>query len=87
MKSATIPPLRVTPELRRDVENVLNEGETLSGFAEESLRRLIERRKFQREFLARGLAARDQAKSTKRYASKDEVMGSLRNISKQAQKK
>lgn len=87
MKSATIPPLRVTPDLRHDAESVLREGETLSGFVEESLRQQIEHRKFQQEFLARGLAARDGAKSSGKYAFKGEVMDSLRSILKQAQHK
>lgn len=82
MKSATIPPLRVTPELRSDAESVLRDGESLSGFVEESLRRQIEHRKMQKEFIARGLAAREVAKSSGQYASKDEVMGSLRSILK-----
>ena len=85
MKSATIPPLRVTPELRHDAESVLKEGETLSGFVEEALRRQVEHRKFQREFIARGLAARDRAKESGRYASKEEVMDSLRSMLKRTE--
>lgn len=80
MKSATIPALRVTPDFRHDAESVLNDGETLSGFVEESVRRQIERRKFQREFIARGLAARDKAKATGSYISKEEVMSELRAV-------
>ncbi len=87
MKSATIPPLRVTPDLRQDAESVLRDGESLSSFIEESLRRQIERRKMQKEFIARGLASRDMARSTKQYASKDEVMGSLHAIFKGSKKK
>lgn len=82
MKSATIPPLRVTPELRRDAESVLREGESLSGFVEESLREQIQRRKNQQDFIARGLAAGDGARVSGEYASKNEVMDSLRNILK-----
>jgi predicted transcriptional regulator len=80
MKSATIPSLRVTPDLRRDAESVLREGESLSNFVEESLRRQIERRKAQSEFIARGLTSRDAAKTSGEYASKEEVMNSLRSI-------
>jgi len=87
MKSATIPPLRVTPDLRRDVESVLREGESLSSFVEESLRRQIERRKIQQEFIARGLASREAGKSSGQYASKDEVMDSLRSILKASKQK
>lgn len=77
MKSATIPPLRVTPELRRDAESVLREGESLSAFVEESLRRQIEHRKIQQEFIARGLAARDEARKTGKYHSKSESLAAL----------
>lgn len=80
MKAATIPPLRVSPELRRDAEDVLREGETLSGFVEEYLRRQIEYRKFQQSFVEGGLAARDRATASGRCASKEEVMESLCSI-------
>ncbi len=86
MKSAIIPSLRVTPSLRHEAESVLKEGETLSGFVEESLRKHIERRKFQQEFIARGLAARDRARATGRYVAKDELMDSLRSIRDEAPK-
>lgn len=80
MKTTTIPPLRVTPAFRHDAESVLREGETLSAFVETSLREQIERRKIQKEFIARGLAARDAAKTTGQYASKDDVMHSLKTL-------
>lgn len=80
MKSATIPPLRVTTDLRNQAESVLREGESLSRFVEDSLRRQIEQRRLRNEFIARGLAARESAKSSGEYASKEEVMDSLRAI-------
>ena len=80
MKSATIPPLRVTPDLRSEAESVLRDGESLSSFVEDSIRRQIEHRKLQSEFIARGLAARDAAKASGQYASKENVMDSLRGI-------
>ena len=87
MKSATIPPLRVTPDLRMDAESVLREGESLSSFVEESLRRQIDRRKMQKEFIARGMASREAAESSRQYASKEQVMDSLRSILKTSKKK
>lgn len=87
MKSATIPPLRVTPDLRHDAESVLREGESLSSFVEESLRRQIEWRKLQSEFIARGLAARESAKSSGKYALKEEIMNSLHTILDASKKK
>lgn len=53
MKTATIPSLRVAPELRRAAESVLREGETLSGFVEQAIRAGIERRRLRDEFVAR----------------------------------
>ncbi|HEY2968209.1 MAG TPA: YlcI/YnfO family protein [Casimicrobiaceae bacterium] len=41
----TIPPLRVSPELRRQAEAVLAQGETLSGLVLDALTRSIEYRK------------------------------------------
>ncbi|HLS05385.1 MAG TPA: YlcI/YnfO family protein [Wenzhouxiangella sp.] len=80
MKTSNIPSLRVTPEFRHEVENALHEGESLSAFLEASLRQQIERRKTQKSFVNRGLAARETAKSTGRYVSKDELMNSLQSI-------
>jgi len=79
MKTASIPSLRVAPELRQAAENVLKEGETLSGFVEQSIRANIERRQFQQEFIARGLASRDEAKRTGVYYSSEEVMDELKS--------
>lgn len=87
MKSATIPPLRVTPDLRADVESVLKDGETLSNFVEESLRSQILHRKTQQEFIARGMASRENAKKTGVYFSKEEVLDSLQSILDTAKKK
>ncbi len=77
MKSATIPPLRVTPELRQAAESVLRDGETLSSFVESSLVKQIEFRKMQQEFIARGLASREAAKKSGRYVSKEDSLAAL----------
>ncbi|NOY13362.1 MAG: prevent-host-death protein [Deltaproteobacteria bacterium] len=80
MKSSTIPSLRVEPELRQAAENVLREGETLSSFMEESLRAGIQHRKVRQEFIARGLASRDEAQRTGEYFSAEEVFDELNGI-------
>ena len=77
MKTASIPSLRVDPELRRAAQSVLREGESLSRFVEESIRAGVERRQLQAEFLARGLAARDEAKRTGEYYTPEEVRDEL----------
>ncbi len=84
MKTATIPALRVTPELRQAAESVLQEGETLSSFVEQSVRAQIKHRRFQKEFIARGLASRDEAKRTGVYYSAEEVLDELDQMLAQA---
>ncbi|MBB3608712.1 YlcI/YnfO family protein [Rhizobium sp. BK602] len=80
MKSASIPSLRVAPELRAAAESVLKEGETLSAFVENSLKAQIDHRRAQAEFIARGMAAREEAKRTGVYYSADEVVDELREM-------
>ena len=77
MKTATLPSLRVEPELRAAAEKVLKDGESLSSFVETSIRESIARRQLQAEFLARGLASRDRARETARYIDADDVLGRL----------
>jgi len=77
MKTATIPSLRVDPELRRAAEALLAEGETLSSFVEQALREGIQRRRLQSEFVARGLRARDNARQTGQYVPAETVIDHL----------
>ena len=84
MKTATIPALRVEPALREAAQSVLVADETLSSFVEESLRANIERRKYQQDFIARGLASRDEAKRTGEYYSAESVLGELADMLKKA---
>ncbi len=77
MKSATLPSLRVDPELREAAESVLEEGETLSGFIEASVRETIVRRRTRAEFVARGLASRDDARRSGEYIAADVVHAQL----------
>lgn len=80
MKTATLPSLRVEPALRKAAENVLREGESLSSFMEQSLRDEVNRRRVQAEFIARGLAARDDAKRTGVYYTAKESVARLDGI-------
>ncbi|MFM0008145.1 prevent-host-death protein [Paraburkholderia dipogonis] len=80
MKTATIPALRVEPELRQAAEEVLNENESLSSFMEASLRESIAKRRLQREFVARGLAARDEARRTGEYFDAEDVHAELARL-------
>lgn len=80
MKTATIPSLKVDPELRLAAEESLQEGETLSGFVEQSIREAVERRRNRREFIARGLASRENAQASGVYISSDSVMAKLEDM-------
>lgn len=80
MKTASLPSLRVEPELRQEAEAALREGESLSSLIESSLREEVNRRRMQAEFIARGLAARAEAKRTGVYYTVDESLAALDGI-------
>ncbi len=77
MKSASLPPLRVEPELRRAAERVLREGESLAARVEAAVRRGVEWRQAEDAFIARGLAAEQEARATGEYVSASSVMKKL----------
>lgn len=57
MKSATIPPVRIDPAFRKEMEQELRADETLAALVETSVRHELARRQAQAEFVRRGLAA------------------------------
>lgn len=77
MKTRTLPPLRVTPQLRRAAEAVLGDGETLSAFILDSVARNVEARRAQRAFIERGLASAVRARKAGRYIPADAVLRKL----------
>ena len=77
MKTSTLPSLRVDPALRKAAEDVLQEGETLSGCVEHSVRAQIRLRQQREEFIARGLASRDKARETGVYYTAEESLAAL----------
>lgn len=87
MKTATLPSLRVEPELREKAEAVLREGETLSAFMEASVRQMIHRRTARKAFIARALAAEAEAEATGVYYSADEVLRGLEDVISRAEAK
>ena len=87
MKTATIPSLRVEPELREAAENALERGETLSGFVEQALREKIQRRRLQGEFIARGLASLEEAKRTGEYFTHEDILSDMDAIIHEAERK
>jgi len=77
MKTATIPSVRVEPELRAEVESLLGEGETVSEFVEASVRATVLRRRNHAEFIARGLRSLAVARRTGEYVDADAVVEGL----------
>ncbi len=77
MKTATMPALRVEPEFRDEIKSMLNKGESLSSFMENSLKQTVFFRKSRAEFIERGLQAEKEAKKTGVYFSSDEVLAEL----------
>ena len=86
MKTAVLPPLRVDPALRKDVEDVLNENETISKFTESAVRAQVNLRKAQSDFISRGLASRDKALKTGTYISSGDMLSQLEQMLAKAKK-
>lgn len=87
MKTATMPALRVQPELRQAAEEMLRPGETLSAFVEDSLRRNVAFRRTQQEFIARGLASLYAAQESGEYIPAKKVLTKLSAKLERASKK
>ena len=87
MKTAAIPAVRVPPELRQAAEDVLQIGETLSGFVEEAVRRNVEFRQAQKAFVERGLASAKAARKSGKYVSSAAMVGKLSRRLEKARKR
>lgn len=78
MKTASLPAVRIAPELRERAQSQLREGESLSSFVEEPVRLNVLRREADREFVEHDLASHKCACETNRYHSVAKVVGELR---------
>lgn len=87
MKTTSLPPLRVSPALRKAAEEVLEDGESLSSLVLAAVTRDIEIRRQERDFIARGLASSRKAKQTGKYIPADAVLSGLRKHLATARKK
>ena len=77
MKTATLPPIRVAPDFRLELEGVLEQGETLSQFVENAVRSTVAKRKNQAEFIRRGIAAIEATQRDGSGISADHVLAKL----------
>jgi len=80
MKTKTIAPLRADPELPHAAEDALPENESLSACMEEALGEGGASPRLQREFIARGLDSREQARRDNEYFDADNVIAELERM-------
>ncbi len=78
MKTAQLPPVRVEPTVREEIESVLLEGESLSQFVETATVLAARRRKAQQAFLARGRASLANAKEKGEFYPLHGVLDQMR---------
>lgn len=77
MKSATLPPVRIEPDFRDEVEQALQPGETLTSLVEAAVRAEVTRRKNQSEFVRRGLAAIARSEAAGDWVAAEDVIAKL----------
>ena len=80
MKTETLPEIRVDAQFRADLDAVLRDGETVEQFVEAAVRRAIEIRLAQNDFVARGEAAWLDYQRTGVGHPIDDVMAELRAL-------
>lgn len=77
MKTAQLPPVRVRPAVREEIQQALREGESLSEFVEAAALQAARQRQVQAAFLARGRAALAQAKQAGEFYSAPEALDAM----------
>ncbi|MBK1612034.1 hypothetical protein CKO44_00925 [Rubrivivax gelatinosus] len=77
MKSTTIPPVRIEPQFRDEIEQALEEGESLASLVEQAVRTEVARRRDQAEFVRRGLAAVARSEADGDWVPADTVLEKL----------
>lgn len=77
MRSAALPAVRITPELKQQLEDVLADGETVSALVERAVRGEFERRVMKDEFHRRGIEAIERVEAGGAYPTAKDVLGKL----------
>ena len=80
MKTDSFPFVHVEPELSAAGKQSRQEGETISSFIGQAIRENTAHLGHQREFIARGLASRENAKRSGNYVAADAVMERLKEM-------
>jgi hypothetical protein len=77
VKNATIPSIRVRPELRAEIESLLKEEESLSEFVQSAVLASVRHRRDSAEFIQRGLSSLANAAKDSSYVEADELIRRL----------
>jgi Arc/MetJ-type ribon-helix-helix transcriptional regulator len=77
MKTATIPPIRIEPSFREEIEQSLGSGETMAALVENAVRAEVSRRRDQSEFVRRGLAAIARSEADRDWVPAETVIAKL----------
>jgi predicted transcriptional regulator len=77
LENSTIPPIRVAPAFRGEIESVLEQGESLSEFVENAVRQSVLKRQNQTEFVRRGMAAIEETQRLVNGIAADDVLAQL----------
>jgi hypothetical protein len=78
MKTTQLPPVRVAPAVRQEIEGCLQEGETLSQFIEKAAVSAARARMAEQAFLERGRASLQSALRSGKVYLAAEVLGEMR---------
>lgn len=79
MKTAALPPVRITPDLREQLDAVLQDGESVSAFVNDAVREHIAQRQADQTFVARAWAAHEQLQQGGPFETPEALMKDLRH--------
>lgn len=77
MKSTTIPPVRVEPKFREELEQSLEDGESIAALVEKAVRTDVARRRDHAEFVRRGMESIARSEAAGDWVPADEVLAKL----------
>jgi hypothetical protein len=86
-RTATLPPIRVAPETKASLEAVLREGESLTQFIENAVRREAEFRAEQNAAVARAKKALRAAEKGVGLVTADDFLAGMQQRAKTAQQR
>jgi hypothetical protein len=78
MKTTQLPPVRVAPAVRHEIERCLEDGETLSQFIEKAAVQAARARIAEQAFLDRGRASLERARRTGEFYPAADVLVGMR---------